>query len=222
MKPKKITVFLLTACICGCQSQEQTSRVAEEIPQTRDSLTSKPDRHPRVIKDISWDWSAESTKYLEKRLAEWTPQPYDRDVPMAAIRDPQIDVEGHWFADSTYTVSKMRISMLPSEHYAVELSTRGCLSNWELKRTAVFYDGILFLDKPVQDYGLDTFDRLFAVRLDGQACLLPPRLIGLVQHELDGSGEIIGEPFVVDMCTYGRAGERVPWVERFNDLCNNK
>lgn len=157
------------------------------------------------------------SEQIEKQLAEWAPRPHDRDVPVAVIRDPRIDIEGHWMIDSKYDDSTMNLALLPSKHYSVEINSSGCGLEWNLQRTAIFQDGILLFERPVEVRGLGTFDRLFAVRLDGRPCLLPPCHVAHVNRELERTGVIGTSSGLIERCTFGRTGERLSYSERFID-----
>ncbi|OWY71113.1 hypothetical protein B7486_10930 [cyanobacterium TDX16] len=214
MKSKLIALLLLTIHVSGCQSQEHVTRVeGQNSPQGSPQLT--PVQPDATNEKYAAEWNGHIQIDVEEKLSQWTPQPHDREVPAAAIRDPRIEVEGHWLIDSSYDHSTMQLSLLPSKHYSVEIHSRGCGIDWELRRTAVFHDGVLLFDRPAEVAGLGSFDRLFAVRLDSRPCLLPPRHAACLNNELDASGEITANSGIIERCTFGRSGERLTYADRY-------
>lgn len=218
MKPIRISVIFLAATLSACQTTKQSRSIAK-LSHTDAAVAPttfpKHVRHRAAADEHNRDRNRSIKINIENEFSRWTPRPYDREVPTAAIRDPQIEVEGHWMIDSPYDHSTMQLSLLPSKHYSVEIHSRGCGLDWELRRTAVFHDGILLFDRPAEVAGLGSFDRLFAVRLDSRPCLLPPRHAACVNNELDASGEITANSGIIERCTFGRSGERLTYADRY-------
>jgi hypothetical protein len=52
---------------------------------------------------------------------------------------------------------------------SVNLQTSGCVGGWTLRRTGRYSDGVLELDRPVLEYCPVTYQKLYAIRVAGQA-----------------------------------------------------
>ena len=102
----------------------------------------------------------------------------------------------------------MTIQRRDEVSYRVEFFTSGCLRRWALERTATYWDGVLTLNRPVREYASKTYDRLYAVRINGEECLLPACSVGQIQNELDGDGEPVFDTIGVRFHTHGRASIR--------------
>lgn len=207
MKPMRISVIFLAATVCGCQSKEQTSRVDEEAPESRDSLTTKPDRHPSDV-EIRVDLDTMRERAAEKRVSEWTPMPCDSDVPISVILDKSIDIKGQWVMRSTLRSSSLTVSGTDSLGYSVSFFTTGCLGHWKLHRNGSYSEGELRLDRPVEEYMFGVFNRFFAVRINGVERLVHPCAIAKLQSQLDSTGRIKGEEHLVNFYTYCRLDQQ--------------
>jgi hypothetical protein len=125
---------------------------------------------------------------MEAKLAWWSPKAKDLQMPPEKLRDGSIDIEGDWIRRTRLDSARMRVKHRSSNHYDVEFATSGCLSRWQLKRTGSYRDGVLTLNRPVQEYCPITFNTLYAIRADGKELLVPAPNTADLLKDLDDMG----------------------------------
>ena len=64
----------------------------------------------------------------------------------------------------------------------------GCLGELRLERTGEYSDGVLTLNRPVQDYLGRVCKKLYAVRIADEECLLPSASVGEVEEAISKDG----------------------------------
>jgi hypothetical protein len=133
-----------------------------------------------------------STSWKEKELEGWQPGPENASVPMRTIRHPKMDITGDWRAGSIgHASTGLSISRSLLGTYTVRLDASGCLGGWHLNRTGRYADGVLTLDRPIEDYFMLKYKKLYAVRIGGQEHLLPSAAIEKVQAALSDDGSVL-------------------------------
>jgi hypothetical protein len=127
-----------------------------------------------------------STREVEKRLADWKPTKENDQVPRPGLRSPKTDVAGRWEirSDGNLQVSTLTVRRLGQSDFEVELWHGCCVAHWRLKRTARYADGVLVLDRPVEEPYGRVYRRLYAVRIAGRECLLPDVSVAKVERDL--------------------------------------
>lgn len=150
----------------------------------------------------------QQAQYIEKKLAAWSPGIKDKQVPPDKIRDRSVDIEGDWIGRTGMDSAKMSIKRRSGDGYEVRFSTSGCLSRWQLKRTGTYQDGVLVLNRPVQEYCPITFQTLYAIHVDGKNYLLPSCSVSEVLTDLDEQGNSKPNTIGIRFYTYGRSAER--------------
>ncbi len=147
---------------------------------------------PRSVEQILDPDYEPSTSWKEKELEGWQPGPENASVPIQAIRHPRMDVTGVWSAGSIgHASTRLSISRSLTGTYTVRLGASGCLGGWHLNRTGRYADGVLTLDRPVEDYFTLKYKRLYAVEIGGKEYLLPSAAIEKVQAALSDDGSVI-------------------------------
>ncbi|HEY3244901.1 MAG TPA: hypothetical protein VGM03_16290 [Phycisphaerae bacterium] len=131
-------------------------------------------------------------------------------MPPEKLRDGSIDIEGDWIRRTRLDSARMRVKHRSSNHYDVEFATSGCLSRWQLKRTGSYRDGVLTLNRPVQEYCPITFNTLYAIRADGKELLVPAPNIADLLKDLDDNGNSRPNTIGARFYTYGRRHDRDP------------
>jgi hypothetical protein len=141
----------------------------------------------------------------EEELAKWKPGPENRHTPRASLRDPGAPVGGLWtrgggFESTTlYVEWTGRPTCAGSRPCRIYFYSGGCGGCWSLRRTGLYSaDGTLSLDRPVEDYSSPAYQRLFAMRVAGQSCLVPDASVVAVEQVAAGrdlNGSRIPWPF---------------------------
>lgn len=120
-----------------------------------------------------WDpRTQERSRRAETELDGWKPtcdEPYE---PVEGIRQRDMDIVGSWAVRRGMDGSSLTIKRNGERGYIVSFSTSGCLDRWRLARHGEYRDGVLRLNRPVRDYFPLTYDRLYAIRIEGQDRLL--------------------------------------------------
>lgn len=193
-----IALLLLAA---GCT---QTGKTAKHAPP--DSAVQSGDPAGG-----DWDadkWTRESSARMEAELAKWTPSATDKQVPPEKLRDRSFDIEGDWIGRTGMDSAQMSIKRRSDREYDIDFATGGCLDHWKLKRTGSYHDGVLTLDRPVQEYCPITFKTMYAIRVDGKELLLPAPNVDDLLKDLDNSGNSRSGTIGVSFYTYGRGSDR--------------
>ncbi|MCB9853237.1 MAG: hypothetical protein H6819_09095 [Phycisphaerales bacterium] len=149
-----------------------------------------------------------SSRYIEAELKDWRP-PDGLQPPPATIRVSSIDLEGSWLGRTGMDTASMVISRRNDGTFDVNFSTSGCLGGWRLKRTATYKDGILELDRPVQEYCPITFRRLYTIRANGTELLLPETSVADLMQDRDADGNFNPGSIGIRFYTYGRREQRM-------------
>jgi hypothetical protein len=134
----------------------------------------------------------DQSAYVEKRLSEW--KPAERyAVPAGALQSDAQALVGEWTAHRGFDGTTMTFFAPVDGRFKVRFFSGGCLGAWTLHRTAILKDGVVYLDKPVQPYCAEPYDRLFFVRAKDGLRLVPGGAMeeaqALVDHYKSGSVE---------------------------------
>ncbi len=194
-------------CLFMCSSCTQSGRQIHAAPpnSTSQPSVSGGDAPPCIEEQVG-----ESSRYVEAELAKWSPKAADLQVPPEKLRDSSIEVEGDWIGRTGMDSARMSIQRRSSNDYDIDFATSGCLSHWELRRTGTYRDGVLTLDRPVQEYCPITFKTLYAIRVDGKELLLPASNVSNLLKDLDDDGRSRPNTIGVRFYTYGRRADRDP------------
>jgi len=141
---------------------------------------------------------------IKRRIAEW-----DRDrppvaKPNASLLASDILLEGKWEVHRHLQSSAIEISRNPPWQYQIAFSTSGCLGGLTLERTGTYVDGTLSLDKPVGEYLPLTYDRLYAVRIEGTDYLLPEASVEQFEAGLSADKRSIMDSRILEMWVFRR------------------
>jgi hypothetical protein len=74
--------------------------------------------------------------------------------------------------------------------YAVGLETHGCVGGWSFERTARYKDGILRLNKAVEEYDPGPYDTLYAISVDGKEYVISQRMIRFLVKNYSKNGVV--------------------------------
>ena len=143
------------------------------------------------------------TAYVEERLSKWKPVRDNSRQPNKRIVAADLDIKGNWIAGGGYSCSTLSISGT-GDRVSVSFYTTGCLNQWELERTAVFADGILLFNRPVEEYIGLTYKKLYAVRIDGQEFLVSSPAVELVEKALSEDFTTVRDKHRLEMLTFRR------------------
>ena len=122
---------------------------------------------------------------LESRARNWKPSKSDLLQPPMALFVPSMDISGTW-SRGLHSGSSLTIREQESGVYTVWLSTGGCLGHCSLKRKGSFSHGVLTLDRPLAEYDPGVHDRIYALRVGGNDCLLGSGDVKFLLKELKG------------------------------------
>jgi hypothetical protein len=114
-----------------------------------------------------------SERIVERELDRWKPTKENDWSPSPAIRSPQTDIAGTWRVSHVFDGSSLIITRSGPGSYDITLHNASCLSRWTLRRTGHYSDGVLVLNRPVQEFPSITYQKLYAVRIGSAACLVP-------------------------------------------------
>jgi hypothetical protein len=182
-----MAIIVFAAVIAGCSAERSvkgqnprsdatkssTPILSESPTQCGTSRVSMPDsaRDARTSVTVGDDWEKRQAKLAaqrtEQEISEWHPRPDDEVVPDELVRYPTMDVTGEWVFGGYLDRTSLSIRYDSGDRYDVDVSARGCLSHWQLLRTATYADGVLHLSRPVKNYHGTTFEKLYAIRRDG-------------------------------------------------------
>ena len=131
--------------------------------------SSQPEVKPLKTKaDFLEQTELASNMAVEKRLSKWQSRPENEAMPDEAIRDRAKDISGTWvLGGDPRDQAFLTIRRLSEMEYDVDYRATGCLARWRLKRTGIYTDGILKLNRPVETYHDSVFDKLYSVKYDG-------------------------------------------------------
>lgn len=221
LKSRSTFGFVVGALLwAGCT--QPTDRVSEQPPPSRSAAADNAESQPAVLpanfpelsdeeKAVAWARYREavSAEYVEARLEGWRPQDDDDVVPPDRCRVPSMEITGEWLCESRLIRASLTIHSREDGKYSVDFSTSGCLRRWRLHRVGTFDDGVLMLDKPVQEYSSVTFNKMYAIRLGHQEMLLPAPNVSRIMRSLTDENACDPQPWSVLVHTYGRPEARV-------------
>lgn len=93
------------------------------------------------------------------------------------------DISGVWLRDSGMDSTKLKLFSVGPNVYKIILSTGGCLGHWTLERTGVYKDGVLLLNRPLEEYTPLIYDRLFTIRTPAGVRLISEAALGWYREE---------------------------------------
>jgi len=156
------------------------------------------------------DWGALSASVVERKLDHWLPTKENAQVPRAAIRSPQTDISGVWEVHRGHGGSSLAITRSGPETYDVVLDTHGCLDWWKLRRTGRYSDGVLVLNRPVQEYFPLTYQKLYAVRTSSSEYLVPDAGVGKFEQGFWPDGSFSFKDLEVECSVFFRTPPPTP------------
>lgn len=109
---------------------------------------------------------------VERRLDGWKPAE-SYLTPPGTKHDDAKEITGDWSVRAGFGGTSLVFTILSGNTFAVTFRTHGCLGMWTLSRTATLEDGVIQLNKAVEPYFGDPFDRLFFVEFSGYLALIP-------------------------------------------------
>ncbi len=114
----------------------------------------------------------DQSSYMEKRLAEWKPaETYIR--PTGAPQSDAQSLVGEWHVGGGFESTTVTFGGPNAGVFPVTFRTGGCLGMWTLKRTATLKDGVVMLNKAVEKYCGEPYDRYFFVKKGEVLWLVP-------------------------------------------------
>lgn len=114
---------------------------------------------------------------VERRLAAWKPDARNEAVPPAHLRVVVDDLCGRWESDRFFDHADLTFTPTGHGIYRVHVQAHLCNSYWAHERTATYRDGVVTLDRPIDD-SWDRYRKLYTVRLDGQIRLVSAASVG--------------------------------------------
>jgi hypothetical protein len=150
---------------------------------------------------------------IERGLASWKPGKEERLSPTGNLRNPSMSLQGTWLVHTGMDHSELSLTPASSGGWNVVFSTGGCLSSWTLKRTAAFRDGVLRLNRPVEEYAPRTYRLLHAVRRAGRDYLVPAPSLAEFEKEAPRDRSLLGGNVTSSFYAYDHVeprGERNP------------
>jgi hypothetical protein len=134
---------------------------------------------------------------MERTLAKWEPAA-SYLVPEGTRQSDPMALVGEWrarYEGTTVTFGAPVDGTMP-----VFFRTWGCLASWTLRRTATLKDGLVQLNKAVQSYCGEPYDRYFFVK-KGETLWLAPA--GTLEQGLE-------------LVEKAKAGSKESWFEFFS------
>ncbi len=141
----------------------------------------------------------DQSSYMEKRLAGWKPAA-TYHCPTGVPQSDAQSLVGEWHVGGGFEGTTVSFGGPDAGVFPVTFRTGGCLGMWTLKRTATLKDGVVLLNKAVEKYCGEPYDRYFFVK-KGEVLWLVPA----------GSTERGKE--LAEQCKYGSAAT---WFEYFS------
>jgi hypothetical protein len=114
-----------------------------------------------------------SERIVERELDRWKPTKENDWAPSPTIRSPQTDIAGNWGVSHVFDGTSLIITRSGPGNYDITLHSASCLTGWTLRRTGHYSDGVLVLNRPVQEFPSITYQKLYAVRIGSKECLVP-------------------------------------------------
>ena len=107
-------------------------------------------------------------------LDDWQPGPEHSATPTDSIRMLDIDLEGVWTDQIGWL--DLTIKPLADGRYDVSFLSHGRCGlggSVQLERFADYEDGVLLLNRPVQELTGATYQQVYSVRINDTLCLVP-------------------------------------------------
>lgn len=133
---------------------------------------------------------ADQSAWAEKQLLGWQPGPEHSQLPIRSIRHRKMEIAGEWDRRGGHDGSHLSIEPSGKHTYAVAFRTAGCFGDWHLERSAKYINGVLTLDRPVEEQNGFTYKRLYAVRIAGEEYLLPSVAVARVHGAILADGSL--------------------------------
>ena len=127
---------------------------------------------------------------VEEELAKWEPDHEDLVPMISDIHKPDMEIAGSWTTPIIHEGTTLEIQEDLDGTYSIDFSTGGCLSDWDLKRTGTYGNGVLRLDKPVEEYGSSPYDTLYPVHVDGYDYLISQSSIRFLSEHYATDGKV--------------------------------
>jgi len=134
------------------------------------------------------------TAHVDERLSKWTPGKEDSRQPNKKIMAADTEIVGEWVVNrGGHDYTTLSISR-NGDRLSISFYTGGCLTEWELERTGMFSEGVLLLDRPVEEYLPLTYKKLYAGRIDGKELLVSSAAVREFEKALsEDSATVIDE-----------------------------
>ncbi|MGC4044914.1 MAG: hypothetical protein QM758_14060 [Armatimonas sp.] len=122
---------------------------------------------------------------IEARLSKWKRSKeseaalalHQKDIVVAG------DISGFWLNGNDMALTSLKLFPIGPNTYKILFSAGGCLGHWRLERTGVYKDGVLLLNRPVEEYGSSPYDRLFTIRTPAGIRLISEFAMGWYRKE---------------------------------------
>jgi hypothetical protein len=151
-----------------------------------------PDQNTRVL----WD--------IERRIQDWESASHTLSQPDLSLVAPDVALAGNWSVSRHRQGSRLELSPDAAGNWRARFETGGCLGRCALDRTAQFTNGVLLLDRPVSEYLPVTYDRLYAIRFDGQDFLLPEAMVEEFEEAIAADPKANADSLAVRFCLFRR------------------
>jgi hypothetical protein len=118
------------------------------------------------------------------KLENWQPGPEHLALPPDSLRIRDINLVGFWTDRIGWT--DMDIQPLEGDRYSILFVSHarcGLSGSVKLNRLGEFQDGVIVLDRPLRELTGTTYDRLYSVRINETACLLPSARVMDIQAD---------------------------------------
>ncbi len=167
-----------------------TGRYRARLPDRFRSIRGNTieDKDTLDFEDYRWEQSLRMSPTVEKELENLQVDHEDLSSVVREILSPTIDISGSWTTHFGYSGSTLEISGSKTNGYFVHFQTGGCIGDWDLKRSGTYSNGVLRLNKAVQDYDHHPdypaiYDTIYAVSVGRKAHLIPQsELRPLAEH----------------------------------------
>jgi len=156
------------------------------------------------------DEDAITRDIVEQKLAAWKPTAGNKTTPRRTLLSMTGDICGTWRVSRGMDGSTLWIRSPSPGSYIVSFRTGGCLSRWTLKRYGEFSDGVLSLNKPVEEYFPLTYSRLYLLTVAGKLYLVPDAAVRDFEKGVTADGSRIKDQLSVDFYGYHRVAAPGP------------
>ena len=180
------TGLALLSIVAGCASRDHAATPGQ--PAVTCPTTAPVSTRPTDAQEVDRMTDEIMTGLVEEDLDHWKPKGDALREPASAIRSPEVDILGEWTVHRGLDLSTLSITPSDRADYQVEFATSGCLFHYRLHRTGTYSNGVLTLNRPVEEYFPLTYQKLYAVRIAGQEWLLPAAAIPELEKGLSADG----------------------------------